>query len=254
MWWRPSTETMTRTSHILLVDDDQQIRTGLARFLTTRGLRVSLAKDGAEMFNMFSAGHIDLIVLDVMLPGEDGFSLCRRLRASSDVPVLLLTAVTGETDRIVGLELGADDYLCKPFQPRELLARIRAVLRRVNSMPPGLRRPKSAVSRFLGWRLDMHNRTLTSPTGELVDLTAGEFDLLQAFVEHPQNVLTRDQLLDLARGRSSNVFDRSMDVQVMRLRRKIEPDPQQPAIIKTVRNSGYVFTPSVASDAGEDEP
>src|SRR5262245_958162 len=251
---RCGAKTMPRSSHILLVDDDQQIRTGLARFLTTQGLRVSLAKDGAEMFNMFSAGHIDLIVLDVMLPGEDGFSLCRRLRASSDVPVLMLTAVTGETDRIVGLELGADDYLCKPFQPRELLARIRAVLRRVNSMPPGLRRRKTATFHFLGWSLDVYNRTLTSPTGELVELTGGEFDLLQAFVEHPQTVLSRDQLLDLARGRSSTVFDRSMDVQVMRLRRKIEPDPQQPAIIKTVRSSGYVFTPSVAAGAGGREP
>jgi len=241
-----------RTPHILIVDDDQQIRSGLTRFLTTQGLRVSQAKDGADLFKTVGANQIDLIVLDVMLPGEDGFALCRKLRASNDVPVVLLTAVSGETDRILGLELGADDYICKPFQPRELLARIRAILRRVHSLPPSASKQSKSLLKFLGWCLDLHNRTLTSPGAELVELTTGEFELLQAFLEHPQTILTRDQLLDLARGRSSAVFDRSMDVQVMRLRRKIEPDPQQPTIIKTVRNSGYIFTAPVESSSDED--
>lgn len=240
---------LSRSFHILIVDDDQRIRTGLGRFLTTQGLRVSQSKDGVEMFAAFENGSIDLIVLDVMLPGEDGFALCRKLRTKSEVPIVLLTAVAGDTDRIIGLELGADDYICKPFQPRELLARIRAVLRRVNSLPPEMRAREHSVFRFLDWRLDLHNRALCSPHGELVELTNGEFELLQAFVEHPQTVLSREQLLDLARGRSSVLFDRSIDVQVMRLRRKIEPDPQNPTIIKTVRNSGYVFTPPVTTES-----
>jgi two-component system OmpR family response regulator len=244
---------LARSSHILIVDDDQQIRAGLGRFLATQGLRVSQAKDGEDMFKVLATGNIDLIVLDVMLPGEDGLSLCRRLRGNSEVPILLLTAVSGDTDRIVGLELGADDYVCKPFQPRELLARIRAVLRRVNSMPPGMRGLKTAVFRFLGWSLDVQNRALTSPAGELVELTTGEFELLHAFAEHPQTVLSREQLLDLARGRSSVLFDRSIDVQVLRLRRKIETDPQQPSVIKTVRNSGYLFTPIVETDPSKAE-
>jgi two-component system, OmpR family, response regulator len=239
---------LSRSFHILIVDDDRRIRAGLCRFLTSQGLRVSQSKDGEEMFNAFEAGNIDLIVLDVMLPGDDGFALCRKLRAESEVPIVLLTAVAGETDRIIGLELGADDYICKPFQPRELLARIRAVLRRVNSLPPGMRARQHSVFRFLDWCLDVHNRALCSPSGELVELTSGEFELLQAFVEHPQIILSREQLLDLARGRSSVLFDRSIDVQVMRLRRKIEPDPQLPVIIKTVRNSGYLFTPAVTMD------
>ena len=212
-------------------------------------MRVTQAKDGEEMFKFLAAGQVDLVILDVMLPGEDGFALCRRLRTSSDVAVVLLTAVVSDTDRIVGLELGADDYICKPFQPRELLARIRAVLRRVNSMPPGMRARQTPIFRFCGWSLDVHNRTLTSGQGELVELTTGEFELLQAFAEHPQVVLSREQLLDLARGRASVLFDRSIDVQVMRLRRKIEPDPQQPSIIKTVRNSGYLFTATVETDS-----
>lgn len=236
---------MAQTFHILIVDDDQQIRTGLGRFLIGNGLRVSQARDGEEMFNSLAVSNVDLIVLDVMLPGDDGFTLCRKLRTTSQVPVVLLTAVAGDTDRVVGLELGADDYICKPFQPRELLARIRAVLRRVNSMPPEMTTPRHAAFRFSGWLLDVHNRTLLSPTGDLVELTTGEFELLQAFAEHPQRVLSREQLLDLARGRASVLFDRSIDVQVMRLRRKIEPDPQQPSLIKTVRNSGYLFTPNV---------
>ena len=192
---------MPNAPHILITDDDRQIRTSLARFLAGSGFRVSAAEDGAAMFAAMETGRFNLIVLDIMMPGEDGLSLCRRLRAASKIPVVLLTALTGETDRIVGLEIGADDYICKPFNPRELLARIRAVLRRTGDLadPGGYERPASYE--FEGWRIDAVRRTLHNPEGALVELTAGEFDLLLAFAEHPQHVLTRDQLLDLTRGR-----------------------------------------------------
>lgn len=166
------------------------------------------------------------------------------------MPIILLTAVAGETDRVVGLELGADDYVCKPFNPRELLARIRVVLRRRPPVASGQIRPIVNSYRFSNWVLDARARTLTSPSGAHVELTTGEFDLLQAFVQHPNVVLTRDQLLDLARGRASLSIDRAVDVQVMRLRRKLELDPQAPQLIKTVRNSGYIFTPEVITDDG----
>ncbi len=231
--------------HVLLVDDDQRIRTMLAAFLREHGLRVSLAADGQQMFSAFEMARIDAVVLDVMMPGEDGISLCRRLRGISTVPIILLTAITGETDRIVGLEVGADDYVTKPFNPRELLARIRAVLRRVAMLSAEPRDSRKALYRFAGWRLDPTRRTLVSPQGVLTDLTSGEFDLLVAFAEHPQRVLNRDQLLDLARGRSSVSFDRSIDVQISRLRRKIEANPQEPMLIKTVRNEGYFFAADV---------
>lgn len=235
--------------HILVVDDDQRIRSMLASFLRDHGLRVSQAGDGRQMFTVLEAARIDTVVLDVMMPGEDGISLCRRLRSESTVPIILLTAVSGETDRIVGLEVGADDYVTKPFNPRELLARIRAVLRRVAMLSAGPRESRQAIYRFNGWRLDPTRRTLHSPGGALTDLTSGEFDLLAAFAEHPQRVLTRDQLLDLARGRSAAGFDRSIDVQISRLRRKIEDNPQDPSLIKTVRNEGYYF----AADVGIEE-
>ncbi|WP_448203565.1 response regulator [Azospirillum sp. sgz302134] len=238
---------MDRTPHLLVVDDDREIRSLLAQFLTRHGFRVTAAKDGAEMLRTLETARVDLIVLDLMMPGEDGLSLCRRLRASSDTaqtPVIMLTAMGDETDRIVGLEMGADDYLAKPFSPRELLARIKAVLRRASTAPaPGGGEGK--LLRFEGWTLDLAKRELRSPDGVLVQLSAGEYDLLVAFVEHPQRVLTRDQLLDLARGRSAVPFDRSIDVQVSRLRRKIEPDPAEPTLIKTVRGGGYLFTPPV---------
>jgi len=232
-------------THVLVVDDDHRIRTMLARFLVDHGLRVSQAGNGREMFQVYADARIDVIVLDIMMPGEDGLSLCRRMRADSPVPIILLTAMNAETDRIIGLEIGADDYVVKPFNPRELLARIRAVTRRMlasSSMP---QRQGSAAYRFEGWTLDASRRTLTSPDGALTDLTSGEFDLLLAFLEHPQRVLNRDQLLDLARGRSSQAYDRSIDVQISRLRRKIEANPQEPALIKTIRNEGYFFTADV---------
>jgi len=236
---------MDRMPHLLVVDDDRDIRTLVAQFLTKHGYRVTAVRDGAEMMKALEASRVDLIVLDLMLPGEDGLSLCRRLRATSATPIIMLTAMGEETDRIVGLEMGADDYLAKPFSPRELLARIKAVLRRAGG--PQTVGEGAAVLRFEGWSLDLTKRELRSADGVLVQLSAGEYDLLVAFVEHPQRVLTRDQLLDLARGRAAVPFDRSIDVQVSRLRRKIEPDPAEPTLIKTVRGGGYLFTPAVTT-------
>ena len=231
--------------HILVVDDDREIRDLLARFLRKHGFRVETASDGKEMFKALAVGRFDLAVLDLMLPGEDGLSLCRRVRSGSDLPIVMLTAIGEDTDRIVGLEMGADDYLAKPFNPRELLARIRAVLRRAPEMRQQPEADRSRTFEFQGWVLDAGRRSLHAPDGVLVDLTAGEFDLLLALVEHPGRVLNRDQLLDLTRGREAGPFDRSVDVQVSRLRRKIEEDPKQPALIKTVRGGGYVFAGTV---------
>ncbi|NIJ39363.1 two-component system OmpR family response regulator [Sphingopyxis panaciterrae] len=235
-------------SHILIVDDDRQIRTMLARYLGDNGLRVTSAEDGRRMAELMARFRFDVVVLDVMMPGDDGFTLCRRLRAESHVPIILLTARSDETDRVVGLELGADDYVAKPFNPRELLARIRSALRRagMNAAPQ-----EAAASRFrfAGWTLDASRRTLVSPAGSLVDLTTGEFDLLVALARHPQQVLSRDQLLDHVHGRSSFNIDRSIDVQISRLRRKIEADPQAPALVKTVRNGGYFFSAEVTDAA-----
>ncbi len=238
---------MTEQPHILVVDDDREIRDLVTRYLSKHGLRVRAAADGREMRQALDDWSIDLIVLDLMLPGEDGLSLCRRLRAVSKIPVIMLTAMGEETDRIVGLEMGADDYVAKPFNPRELLARIKAVLRRAEGGQAG--RPDSVnqpgICVFAGWRLDLDRRELVSPQDVLVPLSAGEYDLLAAFVARPQRVLSRDQLLDLARGREAQPFDRAIDVQVSRLRRKIEVDPSDPLLIKTVRGGGYIFTPPV---------
>ncbi len=240
---------MDRVSHILVVDDDREIRALLTRFLGDHGYRVSAAKDGGEMARILETGQVDMIILDVMLPGEDGFSLCRKIRSTSSTPIIMLTAAGGEVDRIVGLEMGADDYLSKPFSPRELLARIKAVLRRtVLAGTLSLTGKDSAGARVLvfeGWRLNLARRELHSPQGALVQLSAGEFDLLVAFAEHPQRVLNRDQLLDLTRGRSAAPFDRSIDVQVSRLRRKIENDAAEAVMIKTVRGGGYLFAANV---------
>ncbi|MGE5503163.1 MAG: response regulator [Actinomycetota bacterium] len=232
--------------HILVVDDDREIRDLLARFLARHGLRVTTARDGTEMDHMLAERRIDLVVLDLMLPGEDGLSLCRRLRAAgSTMPIVMLTAMGEDTDRIVGLEMGADDYLPKPFNPRELLARIKAVLRRGQAAPEAPPARAGAKARFAGWTLDLSSRDLLSPEGVVVALSAGEFDLLAAFVEHPRRVLSRDLLLDLARGRTAMPFDRSIDIQVSRLRRKIGDDAKDPQLIKTVRGGGYLFTPAV---------
>ena len=234
---------MESSPHILVVDDDREIRDLLSRFLRKHGFRVTAAAEGREMRKVLESGKFDLVVLDLMLPGEDGLSLCRWLRSTSPVPVIMLTAVGEETDRIIGLEIGADDYLAKPFNPRELLARIRAVLRRSEGLPKA--EARKGILQFDGWRLDADRRELYRPDNELVPLTSGEYDLLAALVERAQRVLTRDQLLDLTRGRNTVPFDRSIDVQISRLRRKIEVDPREPARIKTVRGGGYVFAPEV---------
>jgi len=234
---------MTRTPHLLIVDDDREIRDLLSRFLRKHGYRVDTAEDGRAMHQALSSGRFDLVILDLMLPGEDGLSLCRRLRATSSLPVIMLTAIGEDTDRIVGLEIGADDYVTKPFNPRELLARVKAVLRRSASLRPteddGV---EDHALLFEGWRLDLGRRELYGPDGALMPLTAGEFDLLVAFAEHPGRVLNRDQLLDLTRGRAAQPFDRSIDVQLSRLRRKIESDPKEPRLIKTVRGGGYILS------------
>ncbi len=243
---------MDASPHLLIVDDDREIRDLLSRFLRKHGFRVSVAVDGRDMRRALEDRAIDLIVLDLMLPGEDGLALCRRLRAESRVPVVMLTAMGEEIDRIVGLEMGADDYLAKPFNPRELLARIRAVLRRTGtgdgggpSRGTGDSEPAEAAVCFAGWQFDLDKRELISPDGVLVPLSGGEFALLATFIQHPQRVLSREQLLDFARGRDAQPFDRAIDVQVSRLRRKIESDPREPALIKTVRGGGYLFAARV---------
>jgi two-component system OmpR family response regulator len=236
---------MDRTPHILVVDDHREIRELIARFLAKHGLRVSLAQGGAEMRQAMRAGAFDLVVLDIMMPGEDGLTLCRHLRQTSDIPVILLTALSEDTDRIIGLELGADDYLTKPFNPRELLARIKAVLRR--SAGPG-REPSDGETqawRFAGWTLDAARHALSDPSGQAIALGTAEFRLLLAFVTRPGLVLSREQLLDITAGRAAQLFDRSIDNLVSRLRRRIEPDPQEPRFIKTVWGSGYVFAAPV---------
>lgn len=232
-----------QSPHILIVEDDQEISKLVARYLRANDYRVSVSIDGRQMNAALETSRIDLIVLDLMLPGEDGLSLCRRLRAKSSVPIVMLTAKGEEIDRIVGLEIGADDYLSKPFNLRELLARIRAVLRRaaVDDRPS----VRARALTFQGWRLDGALRELRDPKGARVAVTDAEYDLLQALCERAGRVLSRDQLLDLTQGRAAAPFERSVDVLVSRLRRKIESDPQHPTIIKTVRSDGYLFAPTV---------
>ncbi len=238
---------MSDKPHILVVDDHREIRDGLAKFMGEHGFRVSTAPDGKGMRRVLEESRIDLIVLDLMLPGEDGLTLCRELRGRSNIPVVMLTAMGEETDRIVGLEMGADDYVAKPFNPRELFARVKAVLRRAQSLPETVRPPDERVVRFDTWIFNLARRELEAADGTAVPLSTGEFNLLQVFVRHPGHVLGRDQLLDLTQGREAAPFDRSIDTQISRLRRKIEEDPKDPKIIKTVWGGGYVFTPKVES-------
>jgi two-component system OmpR family response regulator len=239
---------MEQTLHVLVVDDHREIRDLVGRFLKKEGFRVSEAGDGREMRKLLAASRIDLIILDLMLPGEDGLSLCREVRAKSAVPIIMLTAKGEEIDKVIGLEMGADDYLAKPFGTRELLARIKAVLRRTTALPGASPAEKPSGFRFAGWRLDTARRELVGSDGVVTPLSTGEYDLLIAFIEHPHRVLTRDQLLDIARGRESVAFDRSIDTQVSRLRRKIERDPRNPEIIKTVWGGGYTFTPEIEAE------
>ena len=236
---------MTEQPHILVVDDHREIRDAVTRYLEKNGMRATSAKDAIDMDAKLAKGHFDLIVLDVMMPGEDGLSVCRRLSAIGAIPILMLTALGEETDRIVGLEIGSDDYLAKPFNPRELIARIRAILRRVS-------RPEFHAGTLSGHRiafahlvLDTDSQLLTRDDSETIELSGAEFKLLTVLLERPRLVLNRDQLLDLTAGRSASIFDRTIDNQISRLRRKIEPDPARPRLITTVRGGGYCLAADV---------
>ncbi len=232
---------MEPTPHVAVVDDHRDIRELVGRYLTQNGYRVSVAESAAAFRRMHERSALDLVVLDIMMPGEDGLQLCRHLRATTDLPIILLTAVTEDTDRIIGLEMGADDYLTKPFDPRELLARIRAVLRRANSLPPRQRRRPADAVRFDRWTFEMGRRELIDSDGVAVPLSTAEFRLLHVFLDHRGMVLSREQLLDLTVGKAADVFDRSIDNQVSRLRKKIETDPKNPVLIKTHWGGGYSF-------------
>jgi two-component system OmpR family response regulator len=234
---------MSRPEHILIVDDDSEIRSLLRDYLERNGMRATAVADGRAMREALEGGRFDLVILDLMLPGEDGLVLCRELRAQSNLPVIMLTARGEETDRIVGLEMGADDYLPKPFNPRELLARIKAVLRRAQALPPTSVMPEARQLRFASWTLDLARRQLVSPTGVVVPLSGGEYRLLRIFLDHPQRVLSRDQLLELSHGREASPYDRSIDVQVGRVRRRLDDDAA--ALIQTVRGEGYVLAAEV---------
>ena len=239
---------MNTPDHILIVDDDKEIRSLLQEYLQKQAYRVTAVADGKGMRVALNAGHPDLIVLDVMLPGEDGLQLCRDLRARSNLPIIMLTARGEETDRIVGLEMGADDYLAKPFNPRELLARIKSVLRRSRSLPENLEPEAARSFCFAGWTLDATTRNLTAPDGVVVPLSGTEFKLLRIFLGHPNRVLTRDQLIDLMISRDAGPFDRAIDVQVSRLRQRLREDAREPAIIKTIRGAGYVLAVPVEAE------
>ncbi len=236
---------MQETDTILIVDDDPEILSLLAAYLDKNGYRCVTAADGREMRRALDRHHVDLVVLDLMLPGEDGLSLCRDLRARSHLPVVMLTARGEDLDRIVGLEMGADDYVTKPFNPRELLARIRAVLRRSRALPEDAVSPNGEGFAFGRWRLDLRSRSLRDEDDVVVPLSAAEYDLLVVFLNHPGRVLDRDQLMDLTRGRDAMPFDRSIDMQVSRLRKRLGTDDATPEYIKTVRSQGYLFVPEV---------
>ncbi|WP_213880450.1 response regulator [Pseudomonas sp. dw_358] len=239
---------MEHVDHILIVDDDREIRELIGSYLKKNGLRASVVAEGRQMRKFLDSQPVDLIVLDIMLPGDDGLQLCRELRVGKHktTPVLMLTARDDQTDRIVGLEMGADDYLTKPFSARELLARINAVLRRTRMLPPNLAPTDTgAVLAFGPWRLDTVARHLLDAEGTLVALSGAEYRLLKVFLEHPQRVLNRDQLLNLTQGRDAELFDRSIDLLVSRLRQRLLDDAREPAYIKTVRSEGYVFAAAV---------
>lgn len=232
----------TTSKHILVVDDEPQIRALVKRILATGGFGVSEAPSGAEMRRLMRAGGVDLVILDIMLPGEGGLDLLRELRTTSSVPVILLTALDEPVDRVVGLELGADDYVAKPFEPREILARVRNIFRRTEGAEaPAPVEDEPEAIRFAGWVLHLPSRSLSAPSGAPVRLTTAEFELLHALAAQPNRVLTRDQLLDRARHRAGTPFDRSVDVHIGHLRRKIEDDPRDPQIIKTVHGVGYML-------------
>jgi two-component system phosphate regulon response regulator OmpR len=232
-------------SHLLVVDDDVRICQMLTRYFEGEGYRVTVANGASQMREALASEAIDVMLLDIVLPGEDGLTLAREVRAGSDIGILMLTGRGEVVDRIVGLEVGADDYIAKPFHLREVLARVKSVLRR-RGAPVEAEAPSPKVSRevlsFDGWQLDISRRELTAPDGQIVPLTTGEFGLLETMARHPGRVFERDTLMDLTRGRSRDVFDRTIDAQIARLRKKVEIDPKRPAFIKSVRGVGYVFT------------
>lgn len=236
------------SKHVLIVDDDADVCRMVSEYLGEFDMRVSIAAEGQSMRRILEHSVVDLVLLDLKLPGEDGMSLTRDLRAKSGIPIIMLTSRKDDVDRIMGLELGADDYLTKPFSPRELVARIHALLRRVQySFPASGSANAVRAMRFGGWELDLRTRRLTDPEGERVELTRAEYALLAAFLGAPQRILNRDQLLELSRGNGEDVFDRSIDVLILRLRRKIELDPSRPTLIRTERGAGYVFNAHVES-------
>lgn len=246
----------SRKDHVLIVDDDREIRSLLADYLEKQGLRCTTAADGRQMKTELTRQTIDLIVLDVMMPGDDGLTLCRDLRASdgpcANLPVLMLTARDEDMDRIIGLEMGADDYLSKPFVPRELYARVRSILRRTRALPPNLDAGKqmgnARALHFAGWQLDTVNRHLLDQQGTVVSLSGAEYRMLSVFLSHPQRILSRDQLMELTRGREADAFDRSIDLTVSRLRQRLGDNAREAGIIKTVRNEGYVLSCEVTVD------
>ena len=244
---------MEKPDCILIVDDDPEIRRLLVDYLARNAYEAIAARDGREMWRLLERHVVDLIVLDLMLPDIDGLTLCRDLRASgsgaksrtANLPVLMLTARGEETDRIVGIEMGADDYLVKPFNPRELLARIKTILRRTRALPPNLRPEAARCLKFAGWCLDTATRVLSAPDGVATPLSGGEFRLLRILLDHPNRVLNRDQLTELIHGREAEAYDRAIDVQVSRLRQRLRDDRREPELIKTVRGEGYVLAASV---------
>jgi two-component system OmpR family response regulator len=240
---------MEQTDHLLIVDDDRDIRELLAEYLTKNGFQVTAVANGRQMRAALEVNAVDLLILDLMLPGEDGLALCRDLRTgkTKGIPILMLTARSDETDRVIGLEMGADDYLTKPFAARELMARIRAVLRRTRMLPPKMHETEAAHRIGFGdWMLDTTARHLLDASGTMVSLSGAEYRLLRVFLDHPQRVLNRDQLLNLTQGREAELFDRSIDLLVSRLRQRLMEDAREPRYIKTVRSEGYVFAAAVA--------
>ncbi len=241
-------DTQTDFTHVLVVDDDREITQLLDTYFTRNQFLVSTAQNGEQMLAKLGASRIDLVILDIMMPGDDGFTLCKRVRAHSDVPIIMLTAGSDETDRIIGLELGADDYMTKPFNPRELLARVKAVLRRVadrHDQPDAL--PHNTQVRFGVWRLDVQKRQLHHERGDTLTLNGADFDLLQIFLKHPGEIISREVLFQRLKGRELSPYDRSIDVQISRLRHKLDDDGKSPQLIKTVRGQGYILTTSVES-------
>ena len=236
---------MSDRPHLLLVDDERSIREPLAQYLGRNGFRVTAVESASEARLRLNANAIDMVILDIMMPGEDGLSLCRHIRETSEIPVILLTARTEETDRIVGLEMGADDYVLKPFSPRELVARIKVIFRRVATGGQRVTAPDGANYSFAGWMLKTQERTLVDSEGVSLPLSTAEYNLMLAFATRPNSVLSRDQLLDITQGREANAFDRAIDNQISRLRKKIEPDPKNPTLIKTVWGGGYTLSAEV---------